>query len=125
LAWASSTLFHRQEHRQLTCFGNPPAIFFLLKNDLALEWARPNIPPGSRVFASPFFTGNLRQLLLNISYLPNAASRQYRLPGDRMYNGEIDPIYGAGLLKQVRVAGMSYVVLTSYFNDAFSPSRRI
>lgn len=90
-------------------------------NDLAQEWARKNIPPGTRLFASPFFTGNLRQLPLKLSYLPNAASRQYRVPDDPVFNGEINPVYGSGLLKQIRAEGMSYVVLNSYFNDAFSP----
>jgi len=92
-----------------------------LTNEDVQEWMTRNIPAGTKILASPLFTDNLRQLPLNVLFLPNAGGLQYRIPGNPHFNGELNPLFPPTLVAQMRAEGIRYVVANSYFNEAYSP----
>lgn len=92
-----------------------------LTNELAAEWIRDHVPPGSRVLVSPLFVENLVDLDLEVFSIANAGPRQYRLPEKIGASGERDPVYSAEMIRQLRLRGVQFVVLNSYFDDALSP----
>jgi len=89
-------------------------------NSLLRSWANENIPPGSKVFVSPFFTDDLAPLPLQFVTIPNVGARLYRLPEGVGLSAERESIYSYELFEEMRAAGVEYIVMNSYFNDAFS-----
>ncbi len=88
-----------------------------ITSQLAKEWARKKIPPGTTVFLSPFFTDNLRQLPIQPLGLA-AGGRQYNLPPEVGPNPERDPIYDGRTVARFRGMGARYFVLNSHFEGA-------
>jgi len=92
-----------------------------LTTELAEEWVARSIPAGTKVLLGPFFTDNLRRLPLDAVTLGAPGSRQYRFPEGMGQSPEREPLYSPALLDELRAAGVRYLILNSYFDDALSP----
>jgi hypothetical protein len=90
-------------------------------NALARDWLRRNVPPGAAVFVGPFFTDDLLALPYRFRAFRQAGSRLYGLPPAVGMSPERRPMYGADLVDELRSQGVEWLVLNSYFDDAFSP----
>jgi 4-amino-4-deoxy-L-arabinose transferase-like glycosyltransferase len=92
-----------------------------LSNDLAHAWLAANIPRRTRVFVSPLFVDDLADLPLDFVGLGPAGFQQYRLPEGKGPSAERSPIYYPALVDRLRRDRVEYLVLNSWFEDAFSP----
>ena len=90
-------------------------------NELARAWLETNVPRGSRVFISPLFTDDIAQMPFQPVMIASAGHRQYRLPEDKGPSIERSPMFSAKLFQQMRDSHVQYVVVNSWFVDAFSP----
>jgi 4-amino-4-deoxy-L-arabinose transferase-like glycosyltransferase len=90
-------------------------------NSLARAWAEQNIPAGSRVFMSPFFTHDFFSLPFAFILHERVGTRQYAFPEAVGDSPERDPIYYPGLVDELLANGVAYLVLNSYYEGAFSP----
>jgi len=90
-------------------------------NRLARAWARENIPAGSKVFMSPFFTHDFFGLPFAFILHEQVGTRQYGFPEAVGSSPERDPIYYPGFVDELQAAGVDALVLNSYYDGAFSP----
>jgi hypothetical protein len=90
-------------------------------NALARDWLGRNVPAGSVVFVGPFFTDDLAPLPFRFEQLRAVGARLYRLPPEVGRSPEREPIYSPWLVDELRRRGVEWIVLNSYFDDAFSP----
>ncbi|OGW36832.1 MAG: hypothetical protein A2Y97_06175 [Nitrospirae bacterium RBG_13_39_12] len=93
----------------------------LTTNEIAQEWIAQNISPGTKVFRGPLYLTHINQLPLKFLLLKNVGGRLYRLPEEIGPNPERSPIYYPELIDEFRNYGVQYLIMNSYFDDAFSP----
>jgi hypothetical protein len=91
----------------------------LSTNTLARQWIHGHIAPNSVVFLGPFFTEDIARLPLKFLWL-DVGGRQYGLPPSLGPSPERNPIYTPELVDEFNKARVDYVVLNSYFDDAFA-----
>jgi hypothetical protein len=70
---------------------------------------------------SPLFVDDLADLPLDFVGLGPAGFQQYRLPEGKGPSAERSPIYYPALVDRLRRDRVEYLVLNSWFEDAFSP----
>lgn len=92
-----------------------------LTNQIAAKWMDDHLPTGARVLVSPLFIENLVDLDFEVFSIVNAGPRQYRLPEGVGLSGERDPVYSEEMVDQLRLRGVGFVVLNSYFDGALAP----
>lgn len=91
-------------------------------NQIAYAWAKQHIPPDAKVFLSPLYTTNLRQLSFKTYVIPYVGIRQYRLPPHVGMSPERDLFFHPAMIDAFVKNKISYVVLNSYFHGLFAPS---
>jgi 4-amino-4-deoxy-L-arabinose transferase-like glycosyltransferase len=91
-------------------------------NALMRQWVQANIPEETKVFASPFYVGDLWQLPIRPMTFFDSSERQYRLPESLGPSAERDPLFNPQVLNVIRELGIEYVVFNSYFEDGLAPT---
>jgi hypothetical protein len=84
-------------------------------NALAFDWAKENLPAGSRVLLTPFYLENLTALPIDPRRLKGATQTQYRLRESLGVDTEQQPLFRPELVDRMLPAGIRYVVLNSSF----------
>lgn len=92
-----------------------------MSNEVAHAWLAANVARGSNVFVSPLFVDDLADLPFEFFDVGRAGFQQYRLPEGKGPSAERTLIYHPGLVDQLRDSHVDWVVLNSWFEDAFSP----
>jgi 4-amino-4-deoxy-L-arabinose transferase-like glycosyltransferase len=90
-------------------------------NALARDWLRRNVPPGTPLFLGPFFTDDVAPLNFRLAQLGQVGGRIYGFPPEVGMSPERQRIYYPELVDELRARGVEWLVLNSYFDDAFSP----
>jgi len=89
-------------------------------NAVAREWMRQHVVAGSVVFLGPFFTEDFAPLAYPFIRFEGVGALQYNLPEELGRSPEREPVYNGALVDDMKGAGVEYVVLNSYFDDAFT-----
>ena len=90
-------------------------------NARARDWLRQNVAAGTLVFVGPFFTDDLAALPFRFTQVGQVGARLYGVTPEVGMSPERQLIYYPELIEELRRRGVEWMVLNSYFDDAFSP----